>query len=111
LRAVAGFDSAASACVTEVDLGGQRLLALRLARQRLLQHLDDIARCQQRQAWLMRHPLLGDEQHGQHHHGDVVVPGPPPLYVAACSAGDNISLSSEESGEPEAYPLVNEPVQ
>jgi hypothetical protein len=26
----------------------------------------------------------------------------PPLYVAACSAGDNISLSSKESGEPPA---------
>jgi hypothetical protein len=25
---------------------------------------------------------------------------PPPLYVAACSAGNNISLSSKESGEP-----------
>jgi hypothetical protein len=77
LRAVAGFDGAASAGVTLVDLGDQRLLALRLVGQRLLQHRDDIAWCQQRQAWLMRHPLLDDEQHGQHHHGDVVVPGPP----------------------------------
>jgi hypothetical protein len=34
-----------------------------------------------------------------------------PLYVAACSASDNISLSSKESGEPDAFPLVNEPVR
>jgi hypothetical protein len=30
------------------------------------------------------------------------LPFPPPLYVAACSADDNISLSSKESGEPHA---------
>src|SRR3954451_6630712 len=77
LRAIAGLDGAASARVTLVDLVDQRLLTLRLAWQRLLQHLDDVAWCQQRQAWLMCDPLLGDEQHGQHHHADVVVPGPP----------------------------------
>jgi len=33
------------------------------------------------------------------------------LYVAACSAGDNISPNSKESGEPDAFPLVEEPVR
>jgi len=36
---------------------------------------------------------------------------PVPLYVAACSAGDNISPNSKESGEPDAFPLVEEPVR
>jgi hypothetical protein len=39
-----------------------------------LQHFDDIARRQQCQARLMSHTLLG---HEQHHHRDVVMPGPP----------------------------------
>ena len=47
MRAEAGFNGAAPARMALIDLGDQRRLALRLARQRLLQHLDDVARCQQ----------------------------------------------------------------
>ena len=53
LSAEAGFDGAASAFVALVDPGNQGVLAFRFARQGLLQHLDDVARRQQRQARLM----------------------------------------------------------
>src|SRR3954463_8606075 len=81
LCAAACHDGAAPAGVALVDAGDQRVLTLRLARQGLFQHLDDVARRQQRKSWLVGSPLFGDEQHGEHHHGDVVVPGEPALHL------------------------------
>jgi hypothetical protein len=52
--------------VALIDPRDQCVLALRLAWQGFFQHLDDVARRQQRQARLMSHALLGDEQHRQH---------------------------------------------
>jgi hypothetical protein len=45
-----------------IDPGHQRGLPIRLARQGFFQHLDDVARRQQRQARLMGNTLLSDEQ-------------------------------------------------
>jgi CHAT domain-containing protein len=50
------------------------LLALRFARQGLLEHVNDVVWRQQVEARIVSDALLGNEQHCQHYHGDVVVP-------------------------------------
>ena len=67
--------------VSLVDPHNQSISALWPAWQCLFQHLDDIARGQQFQARLMSRTLLGDEQHCEHDHRHMVVPGPPPQHL------------------------------
>ena len=86
LRPVAGFNGSTPACMSLVDPRDQCLSALRFARQSLFQHLDNVARCQQLQTRLMRSALLGDEQHREHDHGDVVVPCPPAQHLIVCQS-------------------------
>ena len=91
-------------CVALVDSGDQSLLALGLVRQGFFQHLDDVSWRQQFQARLMRGALLGDEQHGQHHHGDVVVPCPPAHGLIIGKAALALGIF-EDTLDPVALPL------
>src|SRR5689334_6127431 len=53
----------------------------------------------------MRHPLLGDEQHGQHHHGDVVVPGPPAQRLVIGQAALTLGIL-EGALDPKRSPCI-----
>jgi hypothetical protein len=101
----AGLDCVSPALVTSIDAAHEGLLALRFARQGFLEHVNDVAWRQQVEARIVSDALLGNEQHCQHHHGDMVVPGLPAQRLIIGQAALAFGIF-EDALYPIAMPLI-----
>jgi len=81
-----------SSSVTLADQLQEVVLIGSSPRQKSLQQVDDIAAAQQRCRFLLTNALFEEEQHGDHHHGHVVMPGRPPAHLIVGHAAFAFSI-------------------